>query len=74
VSGFDVIAYQDQAAQYQQEFSRGMIKKESCQDLKIINPAGKHVMFKTIETVEITDGHQQVMGIAVIMEKEAAYK
>ena len=51
-----------------------MIKQESCPDLKIINATGKHVMFKIIETVEITDGDQQVMGIAVIMEKEAADK
>ncbi len=69
--GFDVIGYQDWAAQCQHKFSQGLIKQVSYQGLKIINPDGQRIMFKTIETLETTDGHHQVMRIEVIQEKEA---
>jgi ketosteroid isomerase-like protein len=70
VPGFEVIGYDDWFAQCQHEFSAGVIKKVSYQGLKIITPTPKRIMFKTIETVEATDGTRNVMGIEVILEQE----
>lgn len=70
VPGFEVIGYDDWHAQCQHEFSQGLIKKVSYQGLKIITPMEKRIMFKTIETVEATDGTCNIMGIEVILENE----
>lgn len=70
VPGFDVIGYDDWYAQCQHEFSQGLIQKVSYQGLKMITPTDKRIMFKTIETVEATDGTCNIMGIEVILEKE----
>lgn len=70
VPGFEVIGYDDWFAQCQHEFSQGLIKGVSYQGLKIITPTENRIMFKTIETVEATDGACNIMGIEVIIEKE----
>jgi hypothetical protein len=67
VPGFDVINYDDWAAQCQHEFSVGLIKSVSYQGMKMITDSDSSIMFQTIEA---TDNTCNVMGIEVILEKE----
>ena len=71
IPGFDVINYDDWAAQCQHEFEADLIQSVSYQGLHIITAMPDSIMFKMIETVEATDNTRNVMGIEVILEKKS---
>lgn len=70
VPGFEVIGYQDWYNQCQHEFSNKLLKRVSYQGLNIVAETPDKIMFKSIETVEGTDGAKNVSGIEFIIQKE----
>ncbi|MES0327152.1 MAG: hypothetical protein ABUK13_03065 [Gammaproteobacteria bacterium] len=70
VPGFEVIAYQDWFNQCQHEFENKLLKKVSYQGLSIVAETPERVMFKSIETVEGSDGEINSNGIEFIIQKE----
>lgn len=70
VPGFENIGYDDWAAQTQHEFSNNILKNVIYKGLKPLSSTGTHIMFKTFETVEATDGTINAQGIEILLEKE----
>lgn len=70
VPGFDVIGYQDWYNQCQHEFENKLLKKVSYQGLNILAETPERIMFKSIETVEASDGETNSNGIEFIIQKE----
>lgn len=71
VPGFDVLSYDDWAKQCRHEFETGLleaVRYEGCK-VRVMTPG--RVMFKTIETVEGSDGTVNVNPLEVLLEKEA---
>ena len=71
VPGFDVIGYDDWARQCQHEFDEGLLKRVSYEGLRVVTITSGNVLFKTIETVEGTDGTVNRHGLEVLIRKEA---
>ena len=71
VPGFEVIGYDDWAAQCQQEFGKRLINSVSYDGFILVADTGSQVMFKTFETVEAADGKVNAQGIEVLLEQEA---
>jgi len=70
VPGFDIIGYEDWARQCQHEFENGLLKQVSYAGMKVLVSTPTRVMFKTMETVEGTDGTKNRMGVEIVIEKE----
>lgn len=70
ISGFELIGYDDWAAQCEHEFSRQFINKVEYTGLKILADTPERIMFKTLERVEASDGTTQVHGIEALIEQE----
>ncbi|MDH5612290.1 MAG: hypothetical protein OEY66_07535 [Gammaproteobacteria bacterium] len=70
VPGFEVIGYQDWFNQCQYEFENKLLKKVSYQGLNVLAETPDRIMFKSIETVEGSDGATNNNGIEFIIEKE----
>lgn len=70
VPGFEVIGYQDWFNQCQHEFENKLLKKVSYQGLNVLAETPERVMFKSIETVEGSDGEKNSNGIEFIIQKE----
>jgi hypothetical protein len=70
VPGFENIDYEDWAAQTRHEFDNNVIKSVSYKGFKPLTTTGTHIMFKTFETVEATDGTINAQGIEILLEKE----
>ena len=70
VPGFEVIGYQDWFNQCQHEFENKLLKKVSYQGLSVLAETPERVMFKSIETVEGSDGEINSNGIEFIIQKE----
>lgn len=68
--GYEEIGYQDWYNQCQHEFSDKIFKSVSYQGLNVIAEMPEKIMFKSIETVEGTDGAINVNGIEFIIQKE----
>lgn len=71
VPGFDVIAYDDWARQCQYEFDAGLLKRVSYEGMRVVAVAPGNVLFKTIETVEGTDGTINRHGVEILIRQEA---
>lgn len=71
VPGFDVIGYDDWARQCQHEFDEGVLKRVSYEGLRVVTVTPGNVLFKTIETVEGTDGTVNCQGVEILIRKEA---
>jgi len=69
--GFDVIGYDDWARQCQHQFDDGLLKRVSYEGLRVVTVTSGNVLFKTIETVEGTDGTVNRHGLEVLIRKEA---
>ena len=74
VPGFDVIGYDDWARQCQHEFDEGLLKRVSYEGMHVVTVTPGHVLFKTIETVEGTDGTINRHGLEILIRKEAVGK
>ena len=70
VPGFEVIGYQDWLNQCQHEFENKLLKKVSYQGLSVLAETPDRIMFKSIETVEGSDGEINSNGIEFIVQKE----
>lgn len=71
VPGFEVIAYDDWYKQCEYEFENKLLKKVSYEGLNILAETPDRVMFKSLETVEGSDGSASTSGIEFIIQKEA---
>jgi len=71
VPGFEVLGYDDWARQCQYEFDEGLLKRVSYEGLFVVLVTSGNVLFKTIETVEGTDGTVNRHGLEVLIRKEA---
>ncbi|MDH3342822.1 MAG: hypothetical protein OEM07_03775 [Gammaproteobacteria bacterium] len=70
VPGFEVIGYQDWFNQCQHEFENKLLKQVSYMGLNIVAETPERIMFKSIETVEASDGQKNTSGIEFIIQKE----
>jgi len=70
VPGFDVIGYDDWARQCKFEFEAGLLKQVSYEGMRVVTLTPGNVLFKTIETVEGTDGTINRQGVEILIRKE----
>ena len=70
VPDFEVITYEDWLNQCQHEFKNKLLKKVSYEGLNILAETTERVMFKSVETVEGSDGSTNTSGIEFIIQKE----
>lgn len=70
VPDFEVITYDDWFNQCKHEFDNKLLKKVSYQGLNILAETPSRIMFKSIETVEGSDGSTNTSGIEFIIQKE----
>lgn len=70
VPGFDTIDYDAWTTQCKHEFENNLIKRIQYRGLKLQASTAKNIMFKTIETVEGSDGTVNEQGIEVLLEIE----
>lgn len=70
VPGFDVIGYDDWARQCLHEFRHKLLKQVNYGSIQVITSRPNHVLFKTVETIEGTDGTVNQHGLEVLMSKE----
>ena len=70
VPGFDVIGYDDWFNQCRHEFENRLLKQVSYKGLNVLAETPDKVMFKSVETVEGTDGTVNTSGIEFIIQKE----
>lgn len=71
VPGFDVIGYDDWLNQCKHEFGNKLLKCVSYKGLNVLAETPEKVMFKSMETVEGSDGTVNTNGIEFIIQKEA---
>lgn len=70
VPGFETINFDAWSSQCKHEFENDLIKDVGYKGLKILVATDTRIMFKTLETVEATDGTTNTHGIEVMLEKE----
>jgi len=70
VPGFEVITYEDWYNQCKHEFENKLLKKVNYEGLNILAETADRVMFKSLETVEGSDGSANTSGIEFIIQKE----
>ena len=70
VPGFDVIGYDDWFNQCKHEFENRLLKQVSYKGLNVLAETPGRIMFKSLETVEGTDGTVNSSGIEFIIQKE----
>jgi len=70
VPGFDVIGYDDWYNQCKHEFESGLLKQVNYKGLNVLAETPDRIMFKSMETVEGSDGTVNTSGIEFIIQKE----
>ena len=70
VPDFEVITYEDWYKQCKYEFENKLLKKVSYEGLNVLAETDDRVMFKSLETVEGSDGSINTSGIEFIIQKE----
>ncbi len=70
VEGFDVITYDDWFKQCKQEFEDKLLKSVSYQGMHILTETPESVTFKSIETIEGSDGYNNTSGVEFVIQKE----
>jgi ketosteroid isomerase-like protein len=70
VPGFDVIGYDDWLNQCKHEFGNKLLKSVSYKGLNVLAETPAKIMFKSLETVEGSDGTVNTHGIEFIIQKE----
>ena len=71
VPGFEVIGYDDWARQCAHEFAHKLLKRVHFEGLQIVSSTGNHILFKTVETAEGTDGTINHHGLEILIQKES---
>ena len=70
VPDFEVITYEDWYKQCKYEFENKLLKKVSYEGLSVLAETDDRVMFKSLETIEGSDGSINTSGIEFIIQKE----
>jgi hypothetical protein len=70
VPGFEVITYDDWYKQCAYEFENKLLKGISYQGLNVLAETPERIMFKSIETVNGSDGSSNINGVEFIIQKE----
>ena len=70
VPDFEVITYEDWYKQCKYEFENKLLKKVSYEGLNVLAQTDDRVMFKSLETIEGSDGSINTSGIEFIIQKE----
>jgi len=70
VPGFDVIGYDDWARQCEYEFDEGLLQRVSYEGLRVVTVTPENILFKTLETVEGSDGTVNRHGVEILIRKE----
>ena len=70
VPGFEVITYEDWYRQCEQEFGDKLLTNVSYQDLVIISETTDRIIFKSLETIEGSDGSNNTNDVEFIIQKE----
>ena len=70
VPGFEVIGYDDWARQCEHEFAQGILAHVSYSGMKVQAMTPGRVMFKTLETLQTTDGESQTQGVEIVIVQE----
>lgn len=70
VPGFENIGHEEWAAQCKHEFENNVLKSVRYDGLKLITSTDSHIMFKTFETIEGSDGTVNAQGVEILLEKE----
>jgi hypothetical protein len=68
--GYDEIGYNDWARKCKQEFEQGLLKQVFYNGFRVVTVTPRRIKFRTIETVEGTDGTVNEQGIEVLLELE----
>ncbi|HQS57927.1 MAG: hypothetical protein B7Y56_05995 [Gallionellales bacterium 35-53-114] len=71
VPGFDVIGYDDWARQCEYEFDEGLLKRVSYEGLQVVTATPANLLFKTMETVEGSDGTVNRQDVEILIRREA---
>lgn len=70
VPGFEVITYDDWYKQCAYEFENKLLKGVSYKGLNVLAETPERIMFKSIETVNGSDGSSNTSGVEFIIQKE----
>ena len=70
VPGFEELDYEDCAAQTEHEFGNNILKSVRYDGLKMLATPDAHILFKTFETIEATDGTVSAQGIEILLARE----
>ena len=70
VPGFEVIGYDDWARQCRHEFANGLLAGVSYTGMNVTTMTPGRIMFKTIETVEGSDGSINHQGVEIVIAQE----
>jgi hypothetical protein len=70
IPGYENISYDDWAAQTRHEFEDNLVKSVNYNGFKLVTATDSHIMFKTVETVNGTDGTVNAQGVEMLLEKE----
>ena len=71
VPGFEIIKYDDWSSQCKDEFEEGLVKKVFYEATEVVAAGLMLIMFRAVETVEVTDGPIDRNGIEGVLEKES---
>jgi len=70
IAGYENIDYAAWSAQCEHEFTNNLVKSLNYSGLKLLAADDDRIKFKTLETIEATDGTRKSMGIEVVIQKE----
>lgn len=70
VPGFEVIGYDDWYNQCKHEFENKLLKRVSYEGLNVLAQTSDRIMFKSVETIEGSDGETNTSGIEFIIQVE----
>lgn len=68
--GFDVIGYEDWRRQCEHEFANRILKQVSYQGMHVVDEGPERIVFKSVETVEGTDGTVNTHAIEFVIQRE----
>ncbi len=71
VPGFEIIKYDDWSLQCKDEFEEGLVKKVFYEATEVVAAGLILIMFRAVETVEVSDGPIDRNGIEGVLEKES---
>ncbi len=70
VPDFEVVTYDDWHRQCKHDFENKLLKRVSYNGLDILSEAPERVVFKSLETIEGSDGSVNTSGVEFIIQKE----